>query len=259
MSPLARPSPTLCVHLIRHGETDWSRSGRHTGSTEIPLTDRGESQALELAWRLNGISFARILSSPRQRARQTGELVFTHRLADLEIEPDLAEWDYGDFEGQRSDEIRQMRPDWNLFLDGAPAGETPVAVGERADRLIDRLRAMRGCVAIFTHGHFGRVLAARWVGLPVSAGRHLQLGTASLSRLGYDPHHPAVPVIAAWNSTLPVEVMSEAKPALERWENEGGEIAAPARAQTRADFFGGDGLVADAPAPIIAGPDHNAR
>jgi len=186
------------IYLIRHGETEWSLSGQHTGRTDISLTAPGEDGARELGQRLRDIQFARVLTSPRQRARRTCELAGLGPVA--EIEPDLAEWDYGDYEGQRSANILQARPDWNLFRDGCPRGETPAQISDRADRFIARLRVLEGNVALFSHGHFGRVLAARWIGLPVSEAQRFLLDTASLSILGYEPNHPEVPVIALWNA-----------------------------------------------------------
>ena len=186
------------IYLVRHGETEWSLSGQHTGRTDIPLTTRGEDGARKLGQRLRDIPFAHVLSSPRQRARRTWELSGLTPLA--EIEPDLAEWDYGDYEGKRSVDILKDRPDWNLFQDGCPGGETPSQISDRADRLIARLRVREKNIALFSHGHFGRVMAARWIGLPVSEARHWLLDTASLSILGSEPNHPEVPVIALWNS-----------------------------------------------------------
>jgi probable phosphoglycerate mutase len=185
------------IYLIRHGETEWSQSGRHTGRTDIPLSADGEDRARELATRLQDIKFSRVLTSPRQRARQTCELAGLGRMA--EIEPDLAEWNYGDYEGLRSAEILRKRPEWNLFRDGCPNGESPVQVGDRADRVIARLRALEGNVALFSHGHFGRVLAARWAGLAVSAARHFLFGTAALGILDFEHHAAGSPVIALWN------------------------------------------------------------
>ena len=178
----------LRLYLIRHGETEWSLSGRHTGRTDIPLTEQGEQDARKLGERLRAVTFAAVLTSPRTRARRTCELARLTPVA--EIEPDLAEWDYGDYEGQLSVDIRKGRPDWNLFRDGCPRGEMPAQVSDRADRLIARLRALDGNVALFSHGHFGRVLAVRWIGLPVIDGQHFLLGTASLSILGYEPNDP---------------------------------------------------------------------
>ena len=189
----------LRLYLLRHGETEWSLSGQHTGRTDISLTTRGKDEARDIAQRLQGISFAHVLTSPRQRARQTCELAELGPAAI--IEPNLVEWDYGDYEGQRSVDIRQRRPGWNLFRDGCPHGEMPAQVSGRADRLIAHVRAMDGNVAIFSHGQFGCVLAARWIGLPVVEAQHFQLGTASISILGEDPHHPEVPVIAQWNGS----------------------------------------------------------
>ena len=187
------------IYLIRHGETEWSLSGQHTGRTDIPLTAPGEDGARELGQRLRDIPFARVLTSPRQRARRTCELAGLGPAA--EIEPDLAEWDYGDYEGQRSVDILKGRPEWNLFQDGCPRGETPAQISDRADRFIARLRVLDGNVALFSHGHFGRVLAARWIGLPVSEAQRFLLDTASLSVLGYEHNHVESPVIALWNSS----------------------------------------------------------
>ncbi len=186
------------LYLIRHGQTAWSLTGQHTGRTEIPLTEQGEQEAIKLANELRAVRFDHVLSSPRQRAWQTCKLVGLAKAA--ELEPDLAEWDYGDYEGQRTADIRQTRPDWNLFQDGCPHGESPVQIAERADRLIARLRAMEGTLALFTHGHFGRALAARWIGLPVSQAQHFLLTTASLSILGYDHQRIEEPVIVRWNA-----------------------------------------------------------
>ena len=190
---------SLRLHLIRHGETEWSLSGRHTSRTEISLTPRGEAEARALEPRLAKIPFAQVLTSPRHRARRTAELALPDALAT--IEPDLAEWDYGDFEGITSADIRKIRSDWNLFRDGCPEGETPAQISNRADRLISRLRALEGDIALFAHGHFGRVLAARWIGLPVHHAEHFSLGTGSLSLLTYEASHPELPVIALWNES----------------------------------------------------------
>ena len=186
------------LYLIRHGQTAWSLTGQHTGRTEIPLTEQGEHEARKLAELLCTVSFDHVLSSPRQRAWQTCKLVGLAEAA--ELEPNLAEWDYGDYEGQRTADIRQTRPDWNLFRDGCPRGESPSQVAERADRLIARLSALEGTIALFTHGHFGRALAARWIGLPISQAQHFLLNTASLSILGYDHQHIEEPVIVRWNA-----------------------------------------------------------
>jgi broad specificity phosphatase PhoE len=199
----SRPGP-LHLYLVRHGETAWSLSGRHTGRTDIALTAHGEDQARELAQRLRDIRFAHVLTSPRLRARRTCELAGLAGAA--AIEPDLAEWDYGDYEGQRSVDIRKQRAGWNVFRDGCPHGEMPTQVAERADRLIARLRALDGDIALFSHGQFGCVLAARWIGLPLAEAQHFAFGAAALSILGHDPHHPEVAVIALWNGA-PNEIL----------------------------------------------------
>ncbi len=188
----------LSLYLVRHGQTEWSLSGRHTGRTDIPLTTRGEDEARSLIPWLSHVQFDLVLTSPRRRARRTCELVGLGREA--EVEPDLAEWDYGDYEGKLSSDIRQRRPDWNVFRDGCPHGEMPAQVSDRADRLIARLCPMSGNVALFSHGEFGLALAARWIGLPVVNGQHFLLGTAALNILGYNPAHPEVRVIALWNA-----------------------------------------------------------
>lgn len=185
-------------YLIRHGQTDWSLSGQHTGRTDIPLTEQGEQDARDLAKRLRAVRISHVFTSPRQRARRTCELAGLDAVA--ELEPDLAEWDYGDYEGQRSVDIRKGRPDWNLFRDGCPRGESPVQVSERADRVIARLRAVEGNTAIFSHGHFGRVLAARWIGLPVNQAQHFLLSTASLSILGHEHNLAEESAIVLWNA-----------------------------------------------------------
>ena len=190
---------SLNLYLIRHGETEWSLSGQYTGRKDIPLTAHGEDAAREVGERLRGIPFAHVLTSPLQRARQTCALAALEPTP--EIEPDLAEWDNGDDEGRTPAEISASRPDWNLFRDGPPNGETPPQISARADRLIAHLCTLDGHVALFSHGHFGRVLAARWIGLPVIKGQHFLLNTASLSILGYEPSHPDEPVIALWNTT----------------------------------------------------------
>jgi broad specificity phosphatase PhoE len=189
----------LSLYLIRHGETEWSLSGQHTGRTDIPLTQRGEDEARELAPLLRHIQFNRVFTSPRQRARRTCALSGLGKEA--VIEPDLAEWDYGDYEGKLSPDIRNERPGWNVFLDGCPHGEMPEQVSSRADRLIAHLRSMDGNIALFSHSEFGLALAARWIGLPVAEGQHFLLGTGSLNTLSYNPAHPEVPVIALWNMT----------------------------------------------------------
>ena len=186
------------LFLIRHGETEWSLSGQHTGRTDIPLTADGEAAARRLGPWLEGVAFARVLTSPRQRARRTCELSGLGLGA--VTDPDLAEWDYGDYEGRRSADIERDRPGWDVFRDGCPGGETPQDVSDRADRLIARLREVDGATALFSHGHFGCALAVRWIGLPLMHGRSFTLGPASLSVLGYGAHHPDIPVITLWNA-----------------------------------------------------------
>jgi len=191
------PSSKLQIYLIRHGQTEWSQSGQHTGSTDIALTPHGEDEARHLRPWLSGIAFTRVLSSPRIRALRTAEL--TGIAAPVEVEPDLAEWDYGAFEGQRSAEIRLTNPYWSIYRDGCPGGESPEQITARADRLIDRLSAMSGNIALFSHGHFGRSVATRWIGLNLVEAQHFVLGTATVSILGFDPSHPETRVIASWN------------------------------------------------------------
>jgi len=186
------------LYLMRHGETAWSLSGQHTGLTDIPLTIQGEQDARKLADRLRAVKFRRVFTSPLRRAQRTCELA---GLAEtLEIEPDLTEWDYGDYEGQRPVDIRKARPNWNVFRDGCPGGESPAQVSERADRAIARLRTMEGNIAIFSHGHFGRVLAARWIGLEIEQAQRLLLGTASVSILGYEHNLAEAPAIVLRNA-----------------------------------------------------------
>ena len=184
------------VYLARHGETAWSLSGQHTGLTDLPLTPNGEGNARHLADRLKGMTFAKVFTSPLQRAARTCELAGFGTTA--EADPDLVEWNYGQYEGLRSAEILRKRPDWQLFRDGAPEGESPAQVGERADRVVQRIRRIPGDVLLFSSGHFLRVLAARWLGLAPSAGKYFLLSTASLSAVGYE-HNLSQPVIRLWN------------------------------------------------------------
>ena len=190
------PHTLPVVYLARHGETAWSLSGQHTGLTDIPLTERGERNARQLAKRLQGISFAKVFASPLQRAKRTCELAGFGPVA--EVLPDLVEWNYGDYEGRRTDEIQAERPDWNVFRDGCPGGELPAQVGERADRVISKIRPIQGDVLLFSSGHFLRVLAARWLGMQSEAGKYFLLSTASVSMLGYE-HGLSQPVIRLWN------------------------------------------------------------
>jgi probable phosphoglycerate mutase len=191
-------SVDLRLYLIRHGETEWSRSGQHTGRSDIPLTGHGEDEARALASCFRDISFSAVLTSPKQRARRTCELAGLGSVA--RIEPDLAEWDYGEYEGKRSADIREARPGWMIFRDGCPGGETPAQIADRADRVIARFSGMHGNVAAFSHGQFSCVLATRWIGLPIIEARHFSLDPASLSVLGYNPDHPETAVIALWNA-----------------------------------------------------------
>ena len=192
-------STPLHLYLIRHGETEWALTGQHTGRTDIPLTQNGENEARELGKYLRDIQFSQVLTSPLKRARQTCDLVGLDHVP--EIEPDLDEWAYGDYEGKRAVNIRQERPDWNVFRDGCPNGEMPGQICDRADRLLDRLRTLKGNIALFSHGQFGGVLATRWIGLTVNEAQHFHLDTASISIFAFDSHHPTVPVIALWNNS----------------------------------------------------------
>lgn len=192
-------SPPLQIYFIRHGETAWSLSGQHTGRTDLPLTRNGEAMAAQLATALKGIAFAQVLTSPRLRAHATCELAGLGE--GVLIEPDLAEWNYGDYEGMRTTEIHQQRPNWDVWSDGCPGGEMPVDVSARADRLIARLQSLAGRVALFSHGQFGRALVARWIELPLREGRHFALDPASISILGFDAGHPQRRVVTLWNAT----------------------------------------------------------
>jgi probable phosphoglycerate mutase len=184
------------VYLVRHGETAWTISGQHTGRTDIPLTERGEREAQELSARLQGMTFACVLTSPMQRARRTAELAGFGTGA--EPDADLLEWDYGAYEGRRTADIEAERPGWQLFEDGCPGGETMDVVGARADRVIARVRASGGDALLFAHRDVFRILAARWLSLAAREGRYFYLATASLSVLGY--HHDLdEPVIRLWN------------------------------------------------------------
>lgn len=188
--------PLPMVYLARHGETAWSLTGQHTGTTDIPLTKRGERNARRLGERLSGLSFVHVLTSPSQRAVRTCELAGFGQKAI--VDQDLSEWNYGDYEGKTTSAIRQQRPDWELFRDGCPHGESIADVGHRADRVIQRLRAFNDDVLVFSSAHFSRVLGARWMGLDASVGRNLFLETASLSMVGYE-HELSNPVIRLWN------------------------------------------------------------
>jgi broad specificity phosphatase PhoE len=186
------------IYLARHGETAWSLTGQHTGLTDLPLTERGEDNARRLGERLIGLTFTKVFTSPLQRAARTCELAGFGAAA--EVDRDLVEWNYGDYEGLRTVEIHKERPDWQLFRDGCPGGELPDHVGARADRVVSRLRAIKGDVLIFSSGHFLRMLGARWLGLEPAAGRFFMLNTASVSVLGYE-HSLSQPAIRLWNDT----------------------------------------------------------
>jgi len=228
------------ILLVRHGETEWSLSGQHTGRADISLTTHGETEARWLGERISDISFQHVLVSPLQRAKQTCR--FAGLAEQAEEEPDLIEWDNGDYEGSTHIEIERMRPGWNLFRDGCPNGESPQQISDRADRLILKLRKLDGNVALFTHGHFGRVLAVRWISLSVEFAERFLLETASLSILGYQHSNLAQPAISLWNSrsfeanaapnrsswdTATMATDTSKQKAIERWENEGGELDAP--------------------------------
>lgn len=186
------------LYYMRHGETAWSLTGQHTGKTDLPLTEHGEAEAQALSTLLRGVTFDHVFTSPRQRARRTAELT-GH--AKARVEPDLAEWDYGDYDGQRIEEIRADRPGWDIYTDGCPGGESTAEIIARADRLIARWSSLSGRVAAFSHGHFGRVLAARWIGLPLSMARHFAINTASYGILDRDPGRDHRPRIVQWNIT----------------------------------------------------------
>ena len=188
----------LRLYYVRHGETEWSLSGQHTGATDIPLTANGEVGARELGPWLQKIPFTKVLTSPRQRASRTGELAGLG--ASMEVEPDLAEWNYGDYDGRKSVDIKADRPGWNVFRDGCPNGESPEEMSARVDRLIAKLSGLSGNVALFSHGHFGAVLAARWTGRPIAEGGHFVLAPASMSILAVDVRHENIRVIELWNA-----------------------------------------------------------
>ena len=184
------------IWLVRHGETEWSRAGRHTGRTDVPLTPRGVRQAEMLGRRIGSRRFARVVTSPLSRARETCRL--SGQATRAEISPDLAEWDYGRWEGLTSAEIRREVPDWTIWTGAVPGGETMEQVGKRVDRVLERVRGTTGSVALFAHGHVLRIVAARWLGLSPREGRYLGLDTASLSSLGHENEQP---VIRSWNES----------------------------------------------------------
>jgi len=185
------------VYLLRHGETEWSLNGQHTGVTDIPLTENGRMAARLLKPILAKVTFTLVLTSPLQRARETCELAGLGQFAN--VEPDLIEWNYGEYEGLTTEQIRSTRPGWSVFRDGCPGGESPEQVGARADRVITKVRAAEGNVALFGHGHFSRVLAARWINLSANYGENFLLDTATLNILSYYRESPAFQI---WNAPL---------------------------------------------------------
>jgi probable phosphoglycerate mutase len=187
------------IYLARHGETAWSRTGRHTGGADLPLTEQGERNARRLGERLKRLKFAKVFTSPLRRARRTCELAGFGPVA--EIDPDLVEWDYGEYEGRTTADIRAERPDWSLFRDGCPGGESPRQIAARADRVADRLRAATGDILLFSSRHFMQALAVRWIGIePLAIAESLLLRTSSLSSLGYKDDL-SEPAIRLWNET----------------------------------------------------------
>jgi broad specificity phosphatase PhoE len=191
------------IYLARHGETEWSLTGQHTGLTDLPLTKRGEDNARALGERLAGLKFAVVLTSPLQRAMRTCELAGFGPVA--EVDRNLLEWDYGQYEGLTSAQIHAERPDWQLFRDGCPGGESPEQVAARADSVLGRVRPLDADVLVFSSGHFLRVFAARWLALGAAAGKYLLLSTASVSALSYE-NNLSGPVIQLWNDTRHVKL-----------------------------------------------------
>jgi len=185
------------VYLARHGQTEWAVTGQHTGRTDIPLTTIGEAEARSLAERIGMSTFTAVLTSPSQRARRTAELA---GFSNAVIDEDLAEWDYGQYDGLRTDEILVRQPGWNVFTDGGPGGESAAQMTARADRIVAKVRAINADVLLFTSGHIGRCIAARWIGQPITLGAFMLLSTASLSILSYD-HGLNQPAILSWNET----------------------------------------------------------
>ncbi len=197
---MSQPQPV--VYLARHGETAWTISGQHTGLTDIPLTERGERNARRLGERLKGLTFAKVFSSPLRRARRTCELAgFGDR---AEIDPDLVEWNYGKYEGKTTAEIHKDQPNWNIFRDGCPGGESVAEIGARAERVITRLRKIDADVLLFSSAHILRVLAGCWLGLGAAGGKNFVLTTATLSMLGYE-HNRGEPTVRLWNDGKHVE------------------------------------------------------
>jgi probable phosphoglycerate mutase len=193
------------IYLARHGETAWTITGQHTGCTDLPLTERGEDMARRLGERLEGSTFAKVFTSPLRRAVRTCELAGFGAVA--QTDRDLLEWDYGEYEGRLTVDILAERPDWQLFLDGCPGGESPEQVAARADRVVQRVRSIAGDVLLFSSGHFLRVLAARWIGAQPIVGRGFMLSTASLSSLSYE--HADSPAIRLWNDATHAMTLNE--------------------------------------------------
>lgn len=185
------------IYLVRHGETEWSLSGQHTGITDIPLTENGQREAKLFEPFSAKVNFSLVLTSPLERARMTCELAGLGGQA--EVDRDLMEWNYGEYEGITTKQIHEKSPEWMLFNDGCPGGESPEQVGARVDRVIARIRALDGHIALFAHGHILRVLAARWLGFPVVAGCHFLLDPATLSILSY---YRDIPAVKRWNASL---------------------------------------------------------
>jgi len=198
LGPRAMETPVQEVHLIRHGETDWTVSGQHTGVTDLPLTKQGQRLARRLEPVLAKETFALVLTSPLERARKTCELAGLG--AGAETERDLMEWNYGEYEGLTAGQIEARAPGWMLFRDGCPGGESPDEISARIDRVIARVRSVDGHVALFAHGHLFRAMAARWIGLPATAGCHFLLDTATLNVLSY---YRGIPAVKRWNAQLP--------------------------------------------------------
>jgi broad specificity phosphatase PhoE len=205
----AAAAPRNEVVLVRHGETEWSRSGKHTGRTDVPLTERGREDAARVAEALRDRRFELVLTSPLARAADTARLAGFGEVAQARDE--LREWDYGAYEGRTTPDIRKERPGWTLWQDGVPSGETEAEIGDRADRLIEELRSLGGDALVFAHGHLLRVLAARWLGLEPSDGRLFALDPATISGVGYERE---TPVIRVWNA--PLETPSPANPKARR-------------------------------------------
>lgn len=186
------------IYLIRHGETEWSQAGKHTGKTDLPLLPRGEADARAAGQRLAGLNFSHVFTSPRLRARHTCELAGLSKEA--VIAEDLQEWDYGDYEGLTQSEIRTKVPGWDVYRDGCPGGESPAEITARADRMVARLAALSGNVAVFSHGHYLRILTTRWVGWPIQHAQNLLISTASLGILEFNHNSRTRPVIGLWNA-----------------------------------------------------------